>query len=143
MADKMTFREFYVSVIAKFGAESEEGVFAQTQIEKMDEKLAARKSTMTAAQKATAEMAEKIFATFEHGVVYTASQIASEFGLSSTSKASAILLKGVKSGILEQTEVKIKACAAQGIKGSKVKGYKLVEASETETEGETEGEGEG
>lgn len=126
MADKYTAREFYTSVIEKLGAESVEGVYAQAQIAKLDEKLAARKGKMTDAQIETAALAEKIFASFEAGVVYTASQIGAEFGIS-TAKASAILRKGVEAGTLAQSEVKIKACKAEGVKGGKVKGYALTE----------------
>lgn len=131
----MTMREFLKSAIEKFGAESEEGVFAQAQITKMDEKLAARKGKMTDAQIETAALAEKIFASFEAGVVYTASQVGTEFGIS-TAKASSILRKGVEAGKLIQSEVKIKACKAEGIKGGKVKGYTLTEGA---GEGEVEG----
>ncbi len=135
MSDKYTAREFYTSVIEKLGAESVEGAYAQAQIAKLDEKLAARKGKLTDAQVETAALAEKIFASFEAGVAYTASQVGAEFGIS-TAKASSILLKGVKAGRLVQSEIKIKACKAEGIKGGKVKGYTL-------TEGAGEGEAEG
>lgn len=120
----MTMREFLKSVIEKFGAESEEGIFAQAQIVKMDERLVIRKSKMTDAQKATAELAEQIFVSFEAGVVYTAAQVGTEFGIS-VQKASAILRMFVAAGTMTQTEVKIKACKAEGVKGGKVKGYTL------------------
>lgn len=135
MSEKYTAREFYTSVIEKLGAESVEGAYAQAQIAKLDEKLASRKGKMTEAQMETAALAEKIFASFESGVVYTASQVGTEFGIS-TAKASAILRKGVEAGTLVQSEVKIKACKAEGIKGGKVKGYALTEGA-----GEVEGEG--
>lgn len=139
MSDKYTAREFYTSVIEKLGAESVEGAYAQAQIAKLDEKLAARKGKLTEAQKETAALTEQIFASFEAGVVYTASQVGADFGIS-TAKASAILRKGVEAGTLAQSEVKIKACKAEGIKGGKVKGYALIEGA---TEGADEGEVEG
>lgn len=139
MAEKYTAREFYASVIEKLGAESVEGIYAQAQIAKLDAKLADRKGKLTEAQKETAALAEKIFASFEAGVVYTASQVGAEFGIS-TAKASSILLKGFKAGRLAQSEVKIKACKAEGIKGGKVKGYALVESAD---EGADEVEEEG
>ena len=135
MSEKYTAREFYASVIEKLGAESVEGAYAQAQIAKLDEKLAARKGKLTEAQKETAALAEQIFASFEAGVVYTASQVGIDFGIS-TAKASAILRKGVETGTLVQSEVKIKACKAEGIKGGKVKGYTLTEGAD---EGEVEG----
>lgn len=130
MSEKYTAREFYTSVIEKLGAESVEGVYAQAQIAKLDAKLADRKGKLTEAQKETAALAEQIFASFEAGVVYTASQVGTEFGIS-TAKASSILLKGVKAGTLVQSEVKIKACKAEGVKGGKVKGYSLVAGDST------------
>lgn len=135
MSEKYTAREFYTSVIEKLGAESVEGAYAQAQIAKLDEKLASRKGKLTEAQMETAALAEQIFASFEAGVVYTAAQVGTEFGIS-TAKASSILLKGVKAGRLAQSEVKIKACKAEGIKGGKVKGYALIEGT---GEGEVEG----
>lgn len=135
MSEKYTAREFYKSVIEKLGAESTEGVYAQAQIEKLDAKLADRKGKLTEAQKETAALAEKVIASFESGVVYTASQVGAEFGIS-TQKASSILRKGVEAGALVQSEVKIKASKAEGIKGGKVKGYALAEtAGEDEVEG--------
>ena len=131
MSDKYTAREFYTSVIEKLGVESVEGAYAQAQIAKLDERLAIRKGKMTDAQMETAALAEKIFASFEAGVAYTASQVGAEFGIS-TAKASSILLKGVKVGRLVQSEIKIKACKAEGRKGGKVKGYTLIESAETE-----------
>jgi hypothetical protein len=140
MADKYTAREFYTSVIEKLGAESVEGAYAQAQIAKLDAKLADRKGKLTEAQKETAALAEQIFASFEAGVVYTASQVGADFDIS-TQKASAILRKGVEAGTLVQSEVKIKTCKAEGIKGGKVKGYALAESAEIEGVGEVEGEG--
>ena len=139
MADKYTAREFYTSVIEKLGAESVEGAYAQAQIAKLDEKLAARKGKLTDAQKETAALADQIFASFEAGVGYTASQVGAEFGIS-TQKASAILRKGVEAGRLTQSEIKIKTCKAEGIKGGKVKSYTLIESvDEGADEGEVEG----
>lgn len=137
MSEKYTAREFYTSIIEKLGAESVEGAYAQAQIAKLDEKLASRKGKLTEAQMETAALAEQIFASFEAGVAYTASQVGAEFGIS-TAKASSILLKGVKAGRLVQSEIKIKACKAEGRKGGKVKGYTLIEgvgAGEGEVEG--------
>ena len=68
------------------------------------------------------------------GVIYTAAQVGAEFGIS-TQKASPILRKAVEAGILTQTEVKIKASKAEGVKGGKVKVYALKVESEGETEG--------
>ena len=131
MSEKYTARNFYKSVIEKLGAESIEGVYAQAQIEKLDAKLADRKGKLTEAQKETAALAEQIVGSFEAGVVYTASQVGADFGIS-TQKASAILRKAAEAGTLIQSEVKIKASKAEGIKGGKVKGYALVESAETE-----------
>lgn len=143
MSEKYTAREFYTSVIEKLGAESVEGAYAQAQIAKLDAKLADRKGKLTEAQKETAALAEQIFASFEAGVGYTASQVGAEFGIS-TQKASAILRKGVEAGRLAQSEIKIKTCKAEGIKGGKVKSYTLIEGAgtdEVEGAGEVEGEG--
>lgn len=118
----MTTREFYQSVIEKVGAETPEGAFAAAQLAKMDERLSARKAVQTAAQRESAELAERILSELEPEVVYTAAQIGSDYGISSQ-KASAILRTLTLKGSLAQTEVKIKACKAEGIKGGKVKGY--------------------
>lgn len=138
--DKYTARDFYTAVITKLGADSTEGAYAAAQIEKLDAKLAARKDKLTDAQKETAELVAQIVASFEAGVVYTAAQVGADFGIS-TQKASAALRKGVEAGTLVQSEVKIKACKAEGVKGGKVKGYALAEATVDKGADEDEGEG--
>lgn len=130
MSEKYTAREFYKSVIEKFGAESVEGAYALAKIAQMDTRLESRKGKETEAQKESKALMEKIVATFEAGVIYTAAQVGAESGIS-TMKASSILRKAVDAGILTQTEVKIKASKAEGVKGGKVKGYSL----KVETEG--------
>ena len=129
-----TAREFYLSVIEKLGADSVEGAYAQAKIDKMDEKLAARKATQTVAQKEAAELTKHIVSTFETGVGYTAAQVGAEFGIS-VQKASSILRMAAKDGVLTQADLKVKACKAQGIKGGTVKQYFLKGESEADAEG--------
>lgn len=123
----ITQRDFLNAVIA--GNITDEIIdYAKASIIKLDERNEKRKTNKkeTEKQAENAKLAETILSTLETGVVYTASQIATDNGIT-TPKASAILRKLVEAGKLTSTEVKIKACKAEGIKGGKVKGYSLVE----------------
>ena len=132
---KMTYREFYTGIVEKLGADSSYGKFALEKIAAINEDLEKRKKVKSEAQEENEKLIEKVFATFEKGVVYTAAQVSSEFGLNSA-KASYVLQQLAKEKKMTALDVRIKACKEKGIKGRNVKGYKLVEV-ETENSGET------
>lgn len=107
--------------------------YATAKIGKLTEKAANRKPT--AAQKENGVLVAKLFAAMEVGTTYTAAQLGELIGVT-TPKATALAKKLVEVGTVIQTEVKIAANKAEGIKGAKVKGYT---ALAPETEGEVEG----
>lgn len=107
--------------------------YATAKIGKLAEKAANRKPT--AAQKENEVLVAKLFAAMEVGITYTAAQLGELIGVT-TPKATALAKKLVEAGTVTQTEVKIAANKAAGIKGGKVKGYT---ALAPETEGEVEG----
>ena len=117
----MTSREFFNAVI-EGNITDEIKDFAKSQIEKLDNKNAKRKTTDSKTQKENKAIKTSLLATMEKDKVYTASEVAGMEieGITSTQKASALLRQLVEEGKLVSEEVKIKG------KG-KVKGYKLAE----------------
>lgn len=116
----MTSREFFNAVI-EGNITDEIKDFAKSQIEKLDNKNAKRKSTDSKTQKENKAIKTSLLATMEKDKVYTASEVAGTVdGINSTQKASALLRQLVEEGKLVSEEVKIKG------KG-KVKGYRLAE----------------
>lgn len=118
----MTKREFYVSVIAKLGAESEEGIHAQGQLDKLDAANTKAKEAQSVKRQENEAFAEEVLASLEADTVYTAAQVGAAFGITSH-KASYILRGLVASGDLAQTDVVVKANKAEGIAAKRVKGY--------------------
>lgn len=119
----MTNREFYMSVIEKLGAETEEGTYAQAQLTKMDAQLAKRRDTMSEKQKENEALGAEILRLLEPGTVYTAAQAAALYGEITPQKASRILQMLAANGELVQTDVVVKANKAEGVKAKRVKGY--------------------
>lgn len=117
----MTSREFFNAVI-EGNITDEIKDFAKSQIEKLDNKNAKRKTTDSKTQKENKAIKTSLLATMEKDKVYTASEVAGMEieGITSTQKASALLRQLVEEGKLVSEEVKIKG------KG-KVKGYRLAE----------------
>ena len=117
----MTSREFFNAVI-EGNITDEIKDFAKSQIEKLDNKNAKRKTTDSKTQKENKAIKTSLLATMEKDKVYTASEIAGMEieGITSTQKASALLRQLVEEEKLVSEEVKVKG------KG-KVKGYKLAE----------------
>lgn len=117
----MTSREFFNAVI-EGNITDEIKDFAKSQIEKLDNKNAKRKTTDSKTQKENKAIKTSLLATMEKDKVYTASEVAGMEieGITSTQKASALLRQLVEEGKLVSEEVKVKG------KG-KVKGYKLAE----------------
>lgn len=117
----MTSREFFNAVI-EGNITDEIKDFAKSQIEKLDNKNAKRKTTDSKTQKENKAIKTSLLATMEKDKVYTASEVAGMEieGITSTQKSSALLRQLVEEGKLVSEEVKIKG------KG-KVKGYRLAE----------------
>lgn len=117
----MTSREFFNAVI-EGNITDEIKDFAKSQIEKLDNKNAKRKTTDSKTQKENKAIKTSLLATMEKDKVYTASEVAGMEieGITSTQKASALLRQLVEEGKLVSEEVKVKG------KG-KVKGYRLAE----------------
>lgn len=116
----MTSREFFNAVV-EGNITDEIKDFAKSQIEKLDNKNAKRKSTDSKTQAENKEIRATLLSTFESGKTYIASEVVGLVdGINSTQKASALLRQLVEEGKLVSEEVKIKG------KG-KVKGYRLVE----------------
>ncbi len=122
-----------VVTLANANGETELAKYAETKIQKLTEKAANRKPTAT--QKENEVLVAKLFAAMEVGVTYTAAQLGEKIGVT-TPKATALAKKLVEAGTVVQTEMKIHANKAAGVKGGKVKGYT---ALAPETEGEVEG----
>lgn len=110
---------------------SEFTAYASAEVAKLNAKNAKRRSTQSKAQAENEGIKTAIVAFMVEGEVYTASALATEFGIS-TQKVSALMAQLVKANEVAVSDVKVKG------KG-KVKGYSLPSA---EVEGEGEGDGE-
>lgn len=117
--EKMTKREFLMAVIAKV-EDAELKLFAEQEIEKMDERNAKRKNSPSKKSLENEPIKAKIveYLGREDELDFaTASEIANEVEIS-VQKASALCRQLVESGVLASEEVKVKG------KG-KVKGYSV------------------
>lgn len=117
--EKMTKREFFMAVIEKV-EDAELKLFAEQEIEKMNERNAKRKDSPSKKSIENEPIKEKIaeYLGREDELDFaTASEIAKEVEIS-VQKASALCRQMVENGTLTSEEVKIKG------KG-KVKGYKI------------------
>ena len=115
--EKMTKREFFTAVIEKVD-DAELKLFAEQEIEKMNERNAKRKDSPSKKSIENVPIKAKIAGYLdEHDGLATASEIANEVGIS-VQKASALCRQMVENGSVTSEEVKIKG------KG-KVKGYKI------------------
>lgn len=133
--DKMTMPQFLNAVANTKDIAPELADFARAEIAKIKDKNEKRRNMLTAAQKANAKLLDTVIATMSAETVVTAAEISKRYNVS-VQRASAILVNGVKSGVLTATTVKSKS--------GKVKGYSLVMAeAETVSEVETEPEGDG
>ena len=133
MTEKMAWTA--VIALANANGETELATYAEGKLAKLAEKAANRKPTAT--QKENEVLVAKLFAAMETGVTYTAKALGEMIGVT-TPKATALAKKLVEAGTVVQTEMKIPANKAEGVKGGKVKGYTAL-APETEVEVETEG----
>lgn len=116
----MTNRDFLNGVVnANISAEITE--FATEQIAKLDERNARRKEMGTKNQQANAVIAKAILDKMEDNVTYTAANVAEMGieGITSTQKASQLLIMLVDSGEVTSTDIKIKGTSGN----RKVKGY--------------------
>lgn len=115
--ERMTKREFLMAVIEKV-EDAELKLFAEQEVEKMDERNAKRKNSPSKKSLENEPIKEKIVEVLNgcEGLVI-ASEIAEKVEIS-TQKASALCRQLVENGVLASEEVKVKG------KG-KVKGYKV------------------
>lgn len=122
----MTQREFLNKVI-EANVTDELTAYATSALDKLNERNAKRKTSMTPSQKANAEIMPKItdFVREQEGAVL-ASTVAEHFNFS-TQKASGLLNLLVKSGDLTATEVKVP-------KKGKRKAYTVTTADTEDTE---------
>lgn len=128
----MTQREFLTAV--QTGTVNEEvQAYATEALAKLTAKVANRKPTAT--QKENEVLVAKMFAAMETGVTYTAAQLGELIGVT-TQKATALAKMLVAQGVATQTEVKVAANKAAGVKGGKFKGYTALEAEVEVDEGE-------
>lgn len=115
--ERMTKREFLMAVIAKV-EDAELKLFAEQEIEKMDERNAKRKNSPSKKSLENEPIKERIVEVLNGCEGLTiASEIAEKVEIS-TQKASALCRQLVESGTLYAEEIKVKG------KG-KVKGYKV------------------
>ena len=124
----MTTREFYNAIVSA-NVSAEITAKANELISALDAKNEKRKANGTKTQKDNVGIKSAIVSGMVKGTVYTAKEIATTNGLSSTQKASALLKQLVESGELVTEEVKTKS--------GKVIGYKLAENGESADESET------
>lgn len=128
----MTQREFLTAI--QTGTVNEEvQAYATEALAKLTAKAANRKPTAT--QKENEVLVAKMFAAMETGVTYTAAQLGELIGVT-TQKATALAKMLVAQGVATQTEVKVAANKAAGVKGGKFKGYTALEAEVEVDEGE-------
>ncbi len=114
----MTMKEFLSAVVSLENVPTELVEFANTEIEKIDTKNKKRRETVTANQSANQEMLDIIVTSLKPDTAITSAEVATMFSVT-TQKASAVLAKGVKTGVLVVEDVK-------NPKGKgKVKGYSL------------------
>jgi len=116
---KYTSRDFYNDVIE--GRITDTVInYAKSAIKKMDEKNNARKGSLTESQKANAQTKDSILAAIqaEPNKRFTAKVIADMFDMSSTQRATALLMQMVKDEL-----VKVEDFTPSGKKKDMVKGY--------------------
>ena len=116
---EMTKREFFKAVMALENVDAELKLFAEKEIEKMDERNAKRKARPSKAQIANEPIKAQILKYLESCTEWTtASEIAEHVEIS-TQKASALCRQLIADEHLISEEIKVKG------KG-KVKGYKIL-----------------
>jgi hypothetical protein len=116
--EKMTKREFFEAVMALENVDAELKLFAENEINKMNERNAKRKNSPSKTAIANVPIKAHITEFLEnHEGSHIASEIASAVEIS-TQKASALCRQMVENGVLAVEEVKVKG------KG-KVKAYSL------------------
>lgn len=128
-----TNRDFLTAVAALSGIDTAITDFAKTALAGLDEKNAKRKLSKSAlAHKAEVDgFRADVLALFtaDSTLLMSASEVAAKLGVS-TPKASSALTALTTDGALTKREVKVKACKAQGITGSKKMFYKLAPTDE-------------
>lgn len=122
----MTNREFYEKVIA-INPNEELVEYAKNEIAKLDKRNASRSAKPSKTAIANEPIKKAIIEYLKVNKVGIASKIAEDLELSSTSKASALLVQLQKEGKVTSTDTKVKG------KG-KVKGYSLAVAEEEKGE---------
>ena len=122
----MTQREFFTKVIATT-QDDELKAYAENAIVKLDERNATRKKTLSNNQKENEKLKVVITDFLTENGRHSAAEIATGCNLSSTSKASSLLVQLVKTGTVGTEEVRVKG------KG-KHKEYFIIENKEEEGE---------
>lgn len=108
MTKKMTKKEMFSAMLAKYDFNADEVAFIEHELELLTKKNSAPKA-MTATQKANAELAVKVVETLEPNMLYTVSEVCKVMGIDSNQKMTHILTALVEDGKVVRTVEKRRA----------------------------------
>lgn len=112
MANKMTHRDYFNSILSKYPLTDNEKDFIKGRIEALDKKANASKGKMSEKDKARAELVNALYETMEFGEKYTITEMMKAFPCLAdltNQKVSALVRSLIETNKVVRTEAKGKA----------------------------------